>query len=349
MTRSFASDDYRTNERANAVQRGLEFIYRHAQSQQTFSEHGSDLLSCFFLIASTTEHKRTRREARTMGATLARRWRDEKPALPADADADEIAEFVQGTDAADRLGVPDKALKAPIAVAAGKFSPADYLWFDPFVEPPPSDVPQQCDCGRWNDRGRRRCAQCRRALFMASRYWVWYYALTTASIGDCYGVTLGAHLSDVISWIPKMRPYRGRDGDENPDYYAVVYAITHVIYTLNDYNHYRLQPRRLPHEFRFLKENLREAIALQDAEMLGEFLDTLKAFGLSNHHPIIKYGIDYLLAHQNSDGSWGDIKEEDAYTRYHETWTAIDGLRDYAWRGNAPNVLRLKPLNETHL
>ena len=33
---------------------------------------------------------------------------------------------------------------------------------------------------------------------------------------------------------------------------------------------------------------------------------------------------------QNKDGSWGDVTDKDIYQRYHPTWTAVDGLRDYA-------------------
>ena len=44
-------------------------------------------------------------------------------------------------------------------------------------------------------------------------------------------------------------------------------------------------------------------------------------------------GTEYLLAAQNEDGSWGDPDEENIRRRCHTTWTAIDGLRTYAWRG----------------
>ena len=115
-----------------------------------------------------------------------------------------------------------------------------------------------------------------------------------------------------------------------------------MIYTLNDYGSYQLAREWLPQEFAFLKANLKAAIAAEDAESLGEFLDTLKCFGLTEADPLIATGIDFLLASQNSDGSWGDPHTEDAYQRYHPTWTAIDGLRDYAWRGQRasyPNLL----------
>jgi hypothetical protein len=34
----------------------------------------------------------------------------------------------------------------------------------------------------------------------------------------------------------------------------------------------------------------------------------------------------------------------DTYQRYHPTWTAIDGLRDYRWRGERLSFPRIKPL-----
>ena len=46
------------------------------------------------------------------------------------------------------------------------------------------------------------------------------------------------------------------------------------------------------------------------------------------------------MQEQNDDGSWGDPGEKNIRTRCHTTWTAIDGLRAYRWRGerlNRPN------------
>jgi hypothetical protein len=111
-----------------------------------------------------------------------------------------------------------------------------------------------------------------------------------------------------------------------------IYAVTHVVYTLNDYNTYRLSARRLPAEFAFLKANVAAACARNDPEVLGELLDALKAFGLRANHPLVFQGTKFLLENQNEDGSWGDPHEQNIRTRLHTTWTAIDGLRDFAWR-----------------
>ena len=100
----------------------------------------------------------------------------------------------------------------------------------------------------------------------------------------------------------------------------------------------------LPQEFTYLKENLGEAIALHDPETMGEFLDTLKSFGLNGSDEVIRTGITYLLDTQRADGTWSDPKEKDPYTLYHSAWTAIDGLKDCRWQGEGLSFPQVRPL-----
>jgi hypothetical protein len=169
-------------------------------------------------------------------------------------------------------------------------------------------------------------------------------ALARSYIGERYGVLLGAPFADVIKWLPRIRPYRGYENGNNTEFYGTIYAVTHVVYTLNDYSVYKLSPDWLPEEFAYLKMNLAQAIEMDDPEMLGEIMDTLRSFGLTSDQPLIRNGMDYLLAKQNHDGSWGDSNAENIYQRYHSTWTAIDGLREYRWRGEGLSFPKLKPL-----
>ena len=319
--------------RQRAIQRGLAFIYRTACDADNFQYYGHDLLGCFHCIASTSEDAKLREAARSLGQERARHWRSENPTVPLDADAFTIINLIFGTYAAGCLGISDKSLKLQLQQAAANFTARDYYGFDPITEPPPSDVPEDCDCGADNRRGRKICRSCKKPLEMISRYGVYIDALTRSYMAERLGVRLGARYKDVIKWLPAMRPYRGRENGNNPDFYYSIYAVTHVVYTLNDYSLYKLSPRWLPDEYEFLISNLDEAIATEDPEAMGEFLDTLKSFGLKDNHRLIRRGMDYLMDTQNADGGWGDVEAEDVYQSYHPTWTAIDGLRAYAWRG----------------
>jgi hypothetical protein len=317
-----------------AIQRGIAYIYQVASDPKNFAEYGHDLLWCFYTISATAKDPELRRRAREMGHERALEWRRIHPRVSPDSDADDVSDLVFGSDAADRLGVVDLAIKEQLRKAAARYSAVDFMGFDPTHEPPPSDLPKQCGkCDRHNVRGATVCAKCGEPLNMRNRYDLWSDALINTYTGDIYGVTLGAHYPDVLRWISVMRPYPARDTLTLGGFYDVAYAITHVVYTLNNYGMYRLSPAWLPQEYRYLKENLQEAVKEDDPETLGEFLDTLRAFGLTESDPLIRNGVTYVLSKQNADGSWGDPNDTDVYNRYHSTWTAIDGLRQYAWRG----------------
>lgn len=335
-----------SEQRAAAVRRGLEFMYRMASDPESFEAYGHDFLFCFYTISSNSKDASLRASARRMGRERARVWRRENPSVPKEINAYDLSNLVAGSDAADRLGVRDEKFKSQLRRALKGFTAEDFYWFDPAREPPPEDVPDGCECGAENKRGRKVCRRCKRPLVMLGRYGSWIDAMIMTYLGERYGVRVGASFGDVIKWLPLMRPYRGAENGRNPDYYWTVYAVTHVVYTLNHYNVYQLSPRWLPDEFEFLKTNLEESIRREDPEMTGEFLDTLKAFGLSDDHPLIRKGTRYVLSKQNPDGGWGEMDDEDLYLRYHPAFTAINGLRDIAWRGTRLSFPKLKPMLE---
>jgi hypothetical protein len=172
-------------------------------------------------------------------------------------------------------------------------------------------------------------------------------ALANTYVGERCGVRFGARYADVLKWLPAMRPYPLGAGEDKAVVADAIYAVTHVVYTLNDYGTYKLSPRWLRPEFAFLETNVEAACVQHDPEMLGELLDSLKAFGLPATHPLIERGTSYLLAEQNADGSWGDTAEENIRRRCHTTWTAIDGLRTCAWRGERPCLPTIKSILRT--
>jgi hypothetical protein len=335
-------------DRRRAITRGLKFIYRTALNRRNFADYGPDYLWCFYSLSASVEDAQIRRLAHRMGTERARFWRRMHRSVSPDADAGMISSLTYGNDAADSLGVYDHEFKRQLKREAARFKARDYLLFDPTSEPPPDDVPDECRrCGASNARGRRVCFVCQTKLVMRTRYDVWYDALITTYVGDRSGIKLGAHYLDVLKWLPGLRPYTATPQSAGEEFHDTVYAITHIVYTLNNYSQYRLSPRLLPQEFEFLKANLKAAIMEEDADMLGEFMDSLRAFGLATADPLLRAGVEYYLTHQNPDGSWGDPLEKDIYMRYHPTWNAVAGLSEYAWRGEGLSFAEVRPLLET--
>jgi hypothetical protein len=283
----------------------MRFIYRNSLEGDNFEYWGGDYVWCFHSIASTSADAEVRAAAREMGSHLARKWHEAETSLPRIADAGEAAYYISMIDATGRLGVENAALRDHVRQESRRFNACEYLGFDP------ASAPQ--------DAGGQ------------SRYDIWCDALVLTYTGDGCGIPVGASYADVLRWLPAMRPYRGPEGGANPEFRDIVLAITHLVYTLNDYNRYRLPPELLPPEVEFLQENLKEPLAANDAELLGEFVDCLRAFGLPESDSRVSAGVEYLLASQNPDGSWGDVHEPDVHVRYHTAWTAVDALRDYAW------------------
>ena len=316
-----------------SIRRGLDFIYRVANTRDGFDRYGSLLICCFALVGATSRDASLRQLARSRARKLAQRWHRAHPRVPPDASSDLVPRFVLVRYALSRIGLRDVALNAELRTAAKRFSAQDLLGFNPVSEPPPNDLPFTCDCGLMNQRGRTFCKQCRRRLEIQSRYRVWMGALASTYVSERSAILFGAPYLDVLKWLPTMRPYPV-GADEDVEFLRdAIYAVTHVVYTLNDYGTYRLRPGWLPLEFAFLKANVAGACERKDPELLGELLDSLKALGLLASDPLIIRGTKYLMEGQNEDGSWGDPDEENIRRWCHTTWTAIDGLRTYAWRG----------------
>ena len=319
--------------RETSIKRGLDFIYRVASTTDCFDSYGCLLICCFALVGATSRDARLRQLARSRAQKLAQRWGRAHPRVPPEASPDLVLDFVLVRYALSRIGLRDVVLNAQMRTAAKRFSAQDLLGFNPVTEPPANDLSYECDCGLKNQRGRTFCKQCRRRLEIQSRYRVWMRALASTYVSGRCGILFGASYLDVLKWLPTMRPYPVGAGENVEFLRDAIYAVTHIVYTLNDYGTYRLRPGWLPQEFAFLRANVASTCERKDPEVLGELLDSLKAFGLPASHPLIMRGTRYLLTEQNEDGSWGDAHEENIRTRCHTTWTAIDGLRTYAWRG----------------
>jgi hypothetical protein len=124
-----------------------------------------------------------------------------------------------------------------------------------------------------------------------------------------------------------MQPYprpRAR-GQLTSAAWSAFYAVTHLVYVLNDYSLYTLPRERFLPEVEFLRAACEVGIAHDDVEGVGESVDALLSLGEAERDPLIVQARRKILALQNRDGSWGSQSDE-PYTRLHKTWVALDGL-----------------------
>ena len=322
--------------RLSAARRGLELLRRLANRKSTFARYSGHLLPAFYFIATTSRDAALRRGALAAGRERARYWKQQWNTRRPKLDPGTVLEQISAAYAAEQLGIPHRRIRRDLEAAIARYSPRELLGFDPRSETIPRNIPEECECGADNERGRRWCRACRRRLAPRSRYEVWYDALTCLYFCERYGLQLPVTFADVMRLLPALRPYPRPRSDSYRD---AIYAVTHIVYTLNDYNRSKLPARRLRRERAFLTASLPWAIRQGEPDTVGEILDSLAGCGLADTHPVMVKGRTFLLERQCADGGWGD--EGDEYGRFHSVWTCIDGLRDYQWRGRRSGQVRV--------
>ena len=310
--------------RLRAARRGLGLLTRLARRQAIFAKYGGHLLLAFCFIGTTSRDPLLRRTALAAGRERARHWKRRWHRQRRRLDAATIVDEICASYAAEGLGIEHRGIRRDLEAAAAKCSAEDLLGFDPRSGHIPRNVPEDCACGAFNERGRRRCRKCNRAQAARSRYEAWYVALIRIYFCDRWGLRLPVAYADVMELLPSLLPYpRSR----SRSYRDAVYAATHIVYTRNDYNRSRLLARR---ERAFLKSAMPWAIGRGEADTVGEIVDSLAGCGLADTHPLMTMGRAFILEQQRADGGWGDADDE--YGRFHSVWTCIDGLRDYRFR-----------------
>lgn len=320
--------------RRRATHRALHLLRQLARRESTFAKYSGHLLPAFYFIATTSRDATLRRSALAAGRERARHWKQGWSARRRLLSPGTVLDEISAGYAAEQLGIRHPNIRRQLETAVARYSPRELFGFDPGVETIPPDIPEDCECGAVNERGRRRCRKCRRHLAWRSRYQAWYYALIGIYFCERYGLQLPVSYSDVMSLLPALHPYPPA---RSPYYRDAIYAITHIVYTLNDYNRSRLPARQMRRERAFLKASLPWAIRQGEADTAGEILDSLAGCGLADTDPLTVKGRTFLLEQQREDGGWGD--EDDEYGRFHSVWTCIDGLRDYRWGGRLSSRL----------
>jgi hypothetical protein len=302
-------------DRPAAMLRGLAFLSDFALRDACWSECPADVAYMFFHLGTRSRQGDFTRRARTLARRSAMRWLGEHPRLPPGTDAEEaLYGYAYGACTARGVGLDTRALCRDLRVWARTQRPRQVLGFDPKREPPPSAQD-------------------------------WQYALVATHIAEGVGLRLRWSVRDIAAWRLAMQPYPRLRHRFTPTSESAFYAITHLVYVLNDYNLYALPRARFEAEAELLRAACAIGIDDDDVEAMGEAVDALLALGEPERDPLLSRARQTILALQNRDGSWGSRADE-PYTRLHKTWVALDGLTRYGRREvrrprlSAPRVAR---------
>lgn len=318
--------------RRRAARRSVRFIEDRFTSPQMLATLGVGLVHCAANLCRTAADPWVARRARRLGRHAFEAWRSTNATDPASS-PHAWGEWVRMYVGASALGIHSpRSLRylAMVAAAGGADAPNVYPINKSGVF---SNVPEACECGAENAPGTRICrnAGCRRPLRHMSPFRAWCLTLTDGYCRARLGLDLDGRFARALAALAMIRPYPLRDRHCLVDFYDAAYAVSHLVYSLNDFGRFTLRREWLPWEHAFLTGRMGTAIDLEDVDLVGEFADALRAFHQEADRPLVRAGFRFLLDTQHGDGSWAPRSADEDYARFHVVWAALDGIREFRW------------------
>lgn len=186
-------------------------------------------------------------------------------------------------------------------------------------------------------RRRPQCYRCRRPLRSTVHFDAVCLALIWLSVFEDCDIDLktqngSARLEDIVRYMPYLRPYRSMEYFGLAMFKFQCYFLTHLIFMaangidVDCWSDVRLDPSLFAEEFIFLVTNLKTVIKLDDPELVGEFLQCLRVFGVAEGNALMRIGVEYLLRVEERTKKGNFVKVTSFYTRYHAAYCGIIGL-----------------------
>ena len=339
--RSFAE------QKAAAICRGLDFLQTMGEAllrnENLATRHGADVLLPFYIPPPRMTATPEERHAYKVAIRLASEWRARTTKgfrhLPPRVPPEELLDLMQGVYSLECLGLSEPSLRAQLLERCAAWGAADFFKYDPTQGEPPKGLREACMCGARPPAGSSHCPSCRRPTIPMSRFDVWLEALVWSFHGCRMRIGLGACFFDVLRQVcgAFAALYPQRDKLREKDKHYLTYAITHVIYALNNFDERSLPPSLFPPTVPdFLREQLRAAIKADDPDLAGELLDCLKCIGAGGGDDA-RAAERFLLSSQSAaDGGWVCKGEVDLYSRYHASLVAVAALMDHSYAAHGP-------------
>ena len=241
-----------------AVIAGLDFLRGLGgtllRNDTLWKRHGSDILIPFYVPPLTAPHaSEEERHTLRVATELALVWRARNRGrrLTSGTPPSELLDLMQGVYTLESLGMgrcPDGSLRQQLEQRCAAYGVTDFLKFDPAAGEPDGAVREGCTCGARPPAGASVCAACRRVAVPMSKFDVWLEALVWTFHGCRMRIGLGACFFDVLRQLggafAQLYPQRRQLSTKDRHY--LCYALTHVIYALNNFGERSLPAALFP-------------------------------------------------------------------------------------------------------
>ena len=330
-----------------AIVRGLDYLQRSGEAmyrnRQLAAKHSADLLLPFYVppptAAATPEERHAWRVATKLAGIYGAQVVKAAAQMPPRVPPAELLDLMQGLYSLECLGMAEPTVHAAVLERTAVWGAADFFKYDAATMEPAADLREVCMCGARPPAGATECAQCRRQTIPMSKFDVWLEALVWSFHGCRMGIGLGACFFDVLRQVCRafgtLYPKRAKLSEK--DLHYLTYALTHVIYALNNFDERSLPPSLFPQSVpQFMREQLQKAIKADDPDLTGELLDCLKCLG-EGGSPAARRAERFLLSSQSAvDGGWVCKGEQDLFSRYHASLVAVAALMDHSYGAHGP-------------
>ena len=268
-----------------AIIKGLDFLLSMGETlfrnETLSSKHGADVLLPFYVPTSKAAASPEERHALKVALRLAAEWRSRAAKvvkLPPSIPPSELLDMMQGLYSLECLGLSEPVLREQLFEKSANYGAVDFLKYDPKLGEPAANLREACMCGAKPAAGAAECPKCKRPTVPMSKFDVWLEALVWSFHGCRMRIGLGACFFDVLRQVCHAfgRLYPQREALCEKDKHYLTYALTHVIYALNNFDERSLPPSLFPAEVpSYLREQMKHAIRADDPDLAGELLDCL--------------------------------------------------------------------------
>jgi hypothetical protein len=138
-----------------------------------------------------------------------------------------------------------------------------------------------------------------------------------------------------------------RRGALDEEFTDIGYLATHIAFIPTGYQRHPLYVEDSPNTYRFIRRNLYALMEVGEADLLAEFVDTLRQYGCDPTNDLqVRDGTRYLLGLFHTYGDdWMAypepnlaVADAEDYDLIHKAWTGIAGVRDRVWEPAAPGT-----------